>query len=55
MENVWDYRRGNQLSSLLWDSYEAILESCRAAWNFLVNDPERIDSIGTRRWACVGI
>ena len=53
MENVWDYLRGNKLSSLVWDSYDAILDACEDAWNFLTNDPERIGSIGTGSWACV--
>lgn len=53
MENVWDYLRQNKLSSLVWDSTEAIIEACDAAWNFLTNDPERIRSIGSRKWACV--
>ena len=53
MENVWDYLRGNKLSSLVWDSYEAMLEACKQAWMFLVNDPDRIASIGKRAWACV--
>ena len=53
MENVWDYLRGNKLSSLVWDSYDAILNACEDAWIFLANDPERIISIGTRSWACV--
>ncbi len=55
MENVWDYLRGNKLSSLVWDSYEAIVEACRKAWNFLISDPDRIRSIGTREWACVNV
>ncbi|HLG85561.1 MAG TPA: hypothetical protein VKZ79_00005, partial [Alphaproteobacteria bacterium] len=46
--NVWDYLRGNKLSSLVWDSYDAILTACEDAWNFIANDPERIVSIGTR-------
>jgi hypothetical protein len=25
MENIWDYLRGNKLSSRLWDSYDAIV------------------------------
>jgi hypothetical protein len=25
MENIWDYLRGNKLSRLVWDSYEAIV------------------------------
>jgi transposase len=53
MENVWDYLRANKLSRLVWDSYDAIVEACRDAWLFLVNDPKRIQSIGRRDWACV--
>jgi hypothetical protein len=53
MENVWDYLRSNKLSSLVWNSYDAIADACVTAWKFLVNDPERIRSIGTRSWACV--
>lgn len=53
IENVWDYLRGNKLSSLVWENYEAILNASKEAWNFLVNDPARILSIGTREWAWV--
>jgi transposase len=53
MENVWDYLRGNKLSSLVWDGYDTILNPCEDAWNFLANDPERIVSIGIRSWTCV--
>lgn len=53
MENVWDYLRGNKLSGLVWNSYEAMLEACKKAWLFLTNDPEQIRSIGKRKWACV--
>ena len=55
MENVWEYLRANRLCALVWDSYEAIVEACRTAWHFLINDPERIRSIGTREWACVSL
>jgi transposase len=55
MENVWDYLRGNKLSSLVWDSYEAMLNASKEAWNFLVNDPTRSKSIGTRDWAQVNL
>jgi transposase len=54
MENVWYYLRANKLSLLVWDSYDAIVAACKQAWDFLINDPERIRSIGTRSWACVG-
>ena len=53
MENVWAYLRANKLCARVWDSYDAILEACRDAWTFLVNDPDRIRSIGSRDWATV--
>jgi len=43
------------LCGLLWDSYEAIVDACTGAWHFLINDPERIRSIGSRIWACVTV
>lgn len=55
MENVWAYLRTNKLCALVWDSYDAIVDACRSAWHFLVNDPIRIQSIGTRDWACVSL
>lgn len=53
MENVWDYLRGNKLSGLVWNRYEAMLEACKKAWLFLTNDPKQIRAIGKRQWACV--
>ena len=53
MENVWDYLRANKLSSLVWDSYDDIVSACRNAWLFLTTDPNRIASIGSRKWTCV--
>ncbi len=55
MENVWEYLRANKLCNLVWDTYEAIIEACKDAWNFLIDDPDRIRSIGTRDWACVSV
>lgn len=55
MENVWDYLRGNKLSHLVWDSYEAIIDACAQAWRFLIDDPDRIRSIAQRDWACVNL
>jgi hypothetical protein len=55
MENVWEYLRGNKLSARVWDSYEAIAEACADAWNFFVNDSDRIRLIGTRDWATVNL
>ena len=53
MENIWDYLRGNKLSRLVWDNYEAIVAACKEAWHFLIGDKERIDSIARRSWAWV--
>ena len=53
MENIWDYLRGNKLSRRVWDSYDAIVRACADAWQFLVDDPERINSIARRSWASV--
>ena len=53
VENVWEYLRGNHLSMRVWDTYEAILEACRNAWNKLMRDPDLISSIAHRDWATV--
>jgi hypothetical protein len=53
MENVWEYLRANTLCAVVWDTYDAIVEACRKAWQFLTDDPDRIQSIGTREWASV--
>jgi putative transposase len=53
VENVWAYLRGNKLSNRVFDSYDAIVDACCDAWNWLMNQPERITSIGSRKWACV--
>ena len=55
MENVWEYLRGNKLSAGVWDDYDAILETCVDAWNWLIADPERIRSIGMREWMKVNV
>lgn len=55
MENVWAYLRQNKLCALVWNTYEEILDACQNAWRFLINDPQRIRSIGMRQWAQVKI
>ena len=55
MENVWQYLRENKLCARVWDTYEDVVEACRQAPLFLINDPERIRSIGSRDWACVNV
>ena len=53
METVWEYLRANKLSARVWDTYDAILQACRDAWNWLIAEPERIRSIAMREWATV--
>lgn len=55
MENVWQYLRANKLSARVWDSYDDILNACADAWNWFMDDPERIRSIGATEWATVGV
>jgi hypothetical protein len=43
----------NKLCSVVWDTYDAIVEACRKARTFLTDDSDRIRSIGTRQWASV--
>ena len=49
-ENVWQYLRQRFLSNRIFDSYEAILTAVCDAWNTLLNETNRITSIGTRQW-----
>ena len=51
VENVWEFLRSNFLSHRVWDTYEAILEASRNAWNNLMQMPERIGSLTRRSWA----
>jgi hypothetical protein len=55
MENVWDYLRQNKLCAGVWNTYDDIVEACQKAWNFIARDPDRIRSIGRRKWACVSL
>ena len=55
MENVWAYLRSNKLSAGIWDSYDEILTACADAWNWFIDNPKRIRSIGTRNWATVNV
>lgn len=55
MENVWHYLRENILCSRIWDTYDDIVDACSTAWRFLIDDPNRIRSIGNRKWACVSL
>ena len=54
MENVWQYMRQNWLSNRVFDSYDAIISAGCEAWNKLLDQPEIIKSIGSRKWAHTG-
>jgi hypothetical protein len=55
MEDVWDYLRANKLSACIWYSYDEILAACADGWGWFVNDSDRIQSIGTGKWATVNV
>jgi hypothetical protein len=55
METIWDYLRQNKLCALIWPTYDDFLDACQSAWRFLIDDPVRIRSIGTRRWVCLSL
>ena len=51
VENIWQFMRDNWLSNRIFENYDDILEQCCEAWNKLVDQPDRISSIGMRKWA----
>ena len=51
MENIWQFMRDNWLSNRIFKSYEEIVALCCQAWNKLIDQPWKIMSIGTRKWA----
>jgi hypothetical protein len=55
VENIWQYLRGNKLSMTVWESYDAIVDACCSAWNFFINDTERVLSVTKRTWARVNL
>ena len=53
VENVWAFLRSNKLSNRVFDSYDAIVDACCDAWNWLADQPERITAIASRAYAQV--
>jgi hypothetical protein len=51
VENVWGYLRQNKLGHRVRDGYDAIVATCRDAWNWLLATPDRLASITRREWA----
>ncbi len=53
-ENIWQYLRQNFLAGPIFDTYDAIVDTCCDAWNALIAETGRITSIATRDWlTCV--
>ncbi|PNE09910.1 MAG: hypothetical protein CR217_17380 [Beijerinckiaceae bacterium] len=53
-ENIWRSLRQRFLSNRIFDNYDAILEAFCDAWNRLIDDPQRITSIGSGQWILTG-
>ncbi|WP_245699220.1 IS630 family transposase [Rhodospira trueperi] len=50
VERVWLFLRERFLSLQVWPDKEAIIKACCDAWNALVDDPERIQSLCLQPW-----
>ena len=46
--------RQNWLSNTVFENYDAIVDAACDAWRRLIAQPERITSIGMRKWAHIG-
>ena len=51
VENIWQFLRQNYLANRIYDTYDAVVDACRDAWNALAAAPETIRSIASRAWA----
>jgi transposase len=54
VENVWQYLRQTWLSNTVFENYDAIVDAACDAGRRLIAQPERITSIGMRKWAHIG-
>ena len=45
VETIWQYLRANRLPISIFDSCDAIVDACCAAWNHFGNDPNTVTSI----------
>ena len=53
VENVWEFLRQNLPSHRVWESYDAVVDACCAAWNWPMQMPDQIATITARSWAQV--
>ena len=51
VENIWQFMRDNWLGNRIFKSYDEIVALCCEAWNKLIEQPWKIMSIGSRKWA----
>ena len=51
VENVWQFLRDTWLSNTIFTSCDDIVDHCCTAWNKLIEQPQRITTIGLRQWA----
>jgi hypothetical protein len=42
--------RANKLSNSVFDTYDTIVDCCCTAWNWFMDQPDRIRSIATTPW-----
>src|SRR3984893_19104339 len=49
-ENIWQYMRQTYLSNRVFRDYDDVVEASSSAWNKLIAEQGRIESIGTRSW-----
>jgi hypothetical protein len=52
-QNIWQFLRHNYLANRIFETYEDILDACCHAWQALINEAGRIQSIADREWAQV--
>ena len=50
VENIRQFLRQNHLSNRVSATHDAIVDACCKAWNALIAQPARIQSITTRSW-----
>jgi len=50
VENVWGYLRSNKPSNRVFETQDAILDAYRDAWNWLIDQPHQVSSIGQCGW-----
>ena len=45
IENVWAFLRANHLNQRVWDSHDAIVDTCCQAWNAFITNLDRVASV----------